>query len=187
MSRVSTAQQTDVKRRTETGPFRLPDTTSTAEVILNEGLAFCAQKMGLDETKAVVKRLREGDGNACQYCRYGLAKKTAESIGRLDDNIKSVYVVDYDATAHDLCFGPASAASPIHLIVWAERKTDALASLLTALDSALLAKYAELFSASDMKRVLDVQVIDDQDVQNRIGHGALLTSTNNRPIQVWER
>jgi hypothetical protein len=168
-------------------PFQFPDTASTAEVVLNEGLAFCARKMGLDDPKEVVRRLQQCDSSAYQYCRYGLAKKVAESIGNLDDNIKSVYVLDYDATPHDLCFCEGRQRSPIHLIVWAERKTDALSSLVAALDRALVKRYAELISAPDLVRILDVQIVNDQDVEDRIGHGALLSSTYNRPIRVWER
>jgi hypothetical protein len=143
--------------------------------------------MSLSDPKEVVKRLQQCDSSACQYCRYGLAKKAAESLGNLDDNIKSVYVLDYDATPHDLAFCQGEQRSPIHLIVWAERKTDALSSLVAALDRALAKGYAELISAPDLARMLDVQVVVDQDVEDRIGYGALLSSTYNRPIQVWER
>jgi hypothetical protein len=188
MGEVSTVRQT---KATSVGdvaaPFQFPDTGSTAEVVLNEGLAFCARKMGLGDLREVVRRLQEGDDSACQYCRYGLAKKAAESIGNLDDNIKSVYVLDYDATPHDLCFGQEQQRSPIHLIVWAERKTDALASLVRALDRALVKRYAALISAPDLARMLDVQVVDDQDVRDCVGYGALLSSTHNRPIRVWAR
>jgi hypothetical protein len=188
MSKVSVVQLgkvTDVEAME--APFHPPDTASTAQIVLNEGLAFCARKMGLRDPQEVVKRLQQNDGSACQYCRYGLAKKAAESIGNLDDNIKAVYILDYDATPHDLCFGQATLRSPIHLIVWADRKTDALASLVAALDRALVKRYAELISEPGLVHLLDVQVVDDQDVEDCTGYGALLSSTYNRPIRVWER
>ena len=188
MNKMSVVQRTEVSEvRAVEAPFQFPDTHSTAEVVLNEGLAFCARKMRLSDPTEVVKLLQQSDSSACQYCRYGLAKGVAESIGNLDDNIKSVYVLDYDATPHDLCFGQARQRSPIHLIVWAKRKTDALTSLVAALDRALVTRYSELISAPELARLLDVQVVDDQDVEERIGYGALLSSTHNRPIRVWER
>jgi hypothetical protein len=188
MSKVSVVQQEKVtEAQAVEAPFRFPDTASTAQVILNEGLGFCARKMGLNDPQEVVMRLQQCDSSACQYCRYGLAKKAAESLGNLDDNIRSVYVLDYDATPHDLCFCEGQQRSPIHLIVWAERKTDALSSLVGALDRALAKAYAKLISAPDLMHMLDVQVVDDEDVEGRIGYGALLSSTYNRPIQVWDR
>ncbi|MGD2142967.1 MAG: hypothetical protein PVF54_00670 [Anaerolineae bacterium] len=188
MSKVTTVQQAKVTSvGNAAAPFRWPDAASTAQVILNEGLAFCAQKMGLADSEEVAQHLRQGDNCACQYCHYGLAKKMGECIGNLDDNVKAIYVLDYDATPHDLCFGHAGKSSPIHLIVWVGRRTGALDSLVAALDRALTQEYADLISAPDLARMLDVQLVDDHDVQDRTGYGALLTSTHNRPIQVWER
>jgi len=105
----------------------------------------------------------------------------------LDENVKAVYVVDYDATPQDLCFGEATPTSLIHLLVWAERKTGALDSLVAALGLALAQRYADLTGRPRLTHLLDVQVIDDADVKNRVGYGALLSSLHHRPIQVWKR
>ena len=184
MSKVSTSQRTRTDTRT---PFRWPDATSTAELVLEEGLTFCARKAGLRDAQEVVDHLRQGDSSVCHYCRYGLAKKVAESIGRLDDNVKAVYTVDYDATPEDRCFGNKAATSLIHLIIWAERKTVALDALVRALDRALVQAFGEMIDAPELAHLLDVQVVDDADVEARVGYGALLSSIHNRPIRVWER
>lgn len=168
-------------------PFRWPDATSTAELVLDEALTFCARKAGLKDAQAVVERLRQGDSQVCHYCRYGLAKKLAESIGRLDDNIKAVYTLEYDATPEDRCFRNEACTSLIHLIVWVARKTDALTALVGALDRALVELYADLIDEAQLTHLLDVQVVDDADVEERVGYGALLSSIHNRPIRVWER
>jgi hypothetical protein len=39
----------------------------------------------------------------------------------------------------------------------------------------------------NLEHVLDVQVIDDEDVRDRRGYGALLKSIYQPPIQVWRR
>lgn len=185
VSAVGKTEEMDVE--VAEASFQLSDAGSIAEVVLTEGLAFCAQKMGLGDHQSVVDRLREGDDSACRYCRYGLAKKVAESVGRLDDEVKAVYVFDYGATPQDLCFGQKTQVPLIHLIIWVEQKTDALDSLVAALDRALVRKYANLVDKPRLAHMLDVQVVDDADVENHVGYGALLSSIHNRPIQVWER
>lgn len=187
MTEVTTVQRTKEAEVDTSAPFHWPDASSTADVVLKEGLAFCAQKAGLKDAQTVVQRLRQGDSTVLDYCRYGLAKKVGECIGSLDDNVKAVYVLDYDATPHDSAHGTRCDASLIHLIVWAARRTDALDALLKALDRAVVRKYADMIDAPRLTHLLDVQVVDDADVEDRRGYGALLTSLHNRPLRVWER
>ena len=163
------------------------DVAGTAQVVLAQAMEYCAQKMRLDSSQAVIDRLRAGDVQACEYCHYSVAKQVAESLGVLDKNIKATYIYDHDATPEDLCFGDAGRALPIHLIVWAQPKTAALNVLVETWDRALALGYAEMIGGCQPAHVLDVQVIDDADVEKRIGHGALLFSLHHRPIQVWER
>jgi hypothetical protein len=165
----------------------LPDAASTADIVLNQAMEYCAQKMGLEAAWLAGDRLKQGDGTACSYCRYSTAKQMAEALGSLDENVKAVYLYDYDATPEDLCFGEAVHASPIHLIVCVERKTSALESLVDALDHALVQSYAAMMGKSRLAHILDVQMVDDADVENRTGYGALLSSFYNPPLKVWER
>jgi hypothetical protein len=181
------AVMSDVDAELSTPQLRLPDADSTAEVALDEALEYCAQKMGLAGRPAVVDHLRQGDRSACKYCQYSIAKHVAGSIGALDENVKAVYVVDYDATPQDLCFYEGPQGSQIHLIVWAERKTGALASLVGALDRALVERYNDVMGTHQLAHLLDVQVVDDADVNNRVGYGAMLSSLYQRPIQLWKR
>ena len=167
--------------------WRLPDAASMAETALTGALQFCAQKMGLAGQQAVIDRLRRGDRTARSYCYYDIARHMAESLGALDKNVRAVYVVDYDATAEDICFSEETQISLIHLIVWAERKTNALDSLVEALDRALIQRYTDLVGLSQLAHLLDVQVVDDADVKNRVGYGAMLSSLHQKPIQIWER
>jgi hypothetical protein len=188
MAEVSSMTQTEVVNAEFTAsPLQLPDAASMAEAALAKALEFCAQKMGFDSHKAVVDHLRQGDSTACSYCHYSLAKQVAESLGALDENAKAVYICDYDATPEDLCFGEAMQAPLVHLIVWAQPKTAALNSLVETLDHALVQCYADLIGMGQLAHLLDVQVIDDADVENRVGYGAMLSSIHHRPIQIWKR
>lgn len=188
MTKVSsTAVMEQVHTKSVTPQWRLPDADSTAEITLTQALEFCAQKMKLAGPQAVVDSIQQGDRNACKYCHYSIAKQVAESLGALDENVKAVYVADYDATPEDLCFGTGTRTSPIHMIVWAERKTNALEALTEALDRAMAKRYANIVGPRQLTHLLDVQVVDDDDVENHIGYGAMLSSLYNRPIQIWER
>ena len=188
MSVVSTVRQvrrTDV--RVAESPLGQADMARTAGVILAQAMEYCAQKMQLDSPQVVVDRLRKGDGKACEYCHYSVAKQVAASLGALDDNIKAAYIYDYDATPEDLCFGETGRGLPIHLLVWAERKTAALSALAETLDRALAQNYAVMIGVHQPAHLLDVQMVDDADVEKRLGHGALLFSLHHRPVQVWRR
>jgi hypothetical protein len=164
-----------------------PDVAGTAKVVLTQALEYCAQKMRLGSWQIVISHLKKGDGTACEYCHYSVAKQVAEALGALDENIKGIYIYDYDATPQDLCFGEAGQALPIHLIIWAQPKTAALNVLVETWNRALAQGYAEMIGGHQLAHVLDVQVVDDADVEKRLGHGALLSSLHHRPVQVWRR
>jgi hypothetical protein len=165
----------------------LSDAVRLAETALTRALEFSAQKIGVDCHRAVVDRIRKGDKAACGYCHYGLAKEIAERLGELAQDVKVVYLCDYDATPQDSCFCEGTGAALLHLIVWAERRTAALNSLVEVLDRALVTKYADLIDQPHLAHLLDVQVVDDADVEKRVGYGAMLYSLHNRPIEVWKR
>jgi hypothetical protein len=83
--------------------------------------------------------------------------------------------------------GQAARIIPLHLLVWVERKTDALSALVESLDRAMAQSLANMVGTSVDAHVLDVQVVDDGDVKNRTAYGALLSSLFQQPIKVWDR
>ena len=177
-------QQADVEITTP--PLHLPNATSTAEDVLNKAMEFCARKMGLASPQKAIARLQQGDHNACEYCQYSIAEQVGAALGALDENIKAVYLFECEATPEDFCFSETVGPPLVHLLVWAHRKTEALKSLVSMLDRALAASYAELIGPSQLQHLLDVQIIDDEDVEKRIGYAALLYSLYHRPLKVWE-
>jgi hypothetical protein len=167
--------------------FQIPNAASTAEDILGNALGFCAQKMGYDDPQIAIERLKEGDRTACGHCQYSIAQQVGAALAALDDNVRSVYMFEYDATPEDICFSEAAQTPLLHLIVWTERKTKALNSLVTMLERALAQSYARLIGLRQLQHLLDVQVVDDGEVKGRIGYGALFSSLHHRPLKVWER
>lgn len=168
-------------------PLPLSSAADASAAALTAALEFSAQKMGLDCHGAVVERLRRSDATACGYCQYALAKEVGRRLGELDQDVRAVYLCDYDATPHDACFGRPASAPLLHLIVWVQRKTAALEALVEVLDRALAEAYADLVGMEGLTHLLDVQPVDDGEVNGRIGYGALLASPYQRPIDVWTR
>jgi hypothetical protein len=178
-----------VSTRTQTGPqnleFALSDASGIAEAALRQALDFCAAKLGLVDHTAVIERLRQDDRTAYGYFYYGLAEQTADWLGSWDQDIRAVYLFDYDATADDICFGNSTPLL-LHLILWTRRKTNALDALLSALDRAL----AQCCADAGIRRrryLLDAHIVDDDEIHNSVGCGAMLSSVHTHPIRVWER
>ena len=170
-----------------TPPLHLPDATSTVQGALVKALDYCAQMLHLSSPQEALERAREGDRRALDYCHYRLAQQVAEALGALDDTVRSVSLYEVEATPEDGALGDNPESLPIHMLVWVDRKTSALNSLVAALDRALVKDYAEMVGPRRLRHVLDVQLIDDSDVESRRGIVALLFSLYNRPIQLWQR
>ena len=165
----------------------MKEVEGTSRVILDGAVEYCAQKMMLNGAQSVIDRLRTGDGRVCGYCNYSVAKQVAAHLGTLDDNVQAAYIYDYDATPQDQCAGGGGRGLPIHLLVLADRETAALKVMVETWDRALAQGYAEVIGGRPSAHVLDVQVVDNADVQKRVGYGALLSSLHYPPIQVWSR
>jgi hypothetical protein len=167
--------------------LKVLDADGVAEATLAQALDCCAQEMRLDSSLAVADRLRQGDNVTYSYFHDSLVRQVAQLLGALDEEVKAVYIDEYDASPEDLCFGEAARTTVIYLIVWVRRKTSALSSLATALDRALAQCYANLIGTPRLTHLLEVQVIDDAEVKNRVGYGALLSSIHFPPTEVWKR
>ena len=166
-------------------PRRL-DPVSMVESVVTRALKTSANKMGLRDVKALIARMKEADSVAFNYYNYNIAKELGEVLGFWDKNIRAVYAHDYDAaTPEETCFENASPFSLVHMIIWAEHKTKALNALLETIDRAMVQHHRHMLGRIKLEHVLDVQVVDDEDVRNRTGYGALLQSIYQPPIQVW--
>jgi hypothetical protein len=162
------------------------NSVSTVDSVVTKAVKSCAKRMGFDNTKDLIARIKEGDPKAYEYYNYNIAKQLGEVLGSLDKKIRAVYAYDYDdATPEDVCFGNALPVSLVRIIIWAERKTKAVDALVAALDRAMVQHYSAMLGLHDLEHVLDVQVVDDEDMRSRTGYGALLQSVYQPPIQVW--
>jgi hypothetical protein len=159
--------------------------------IMEEAIEFCARKTGLNDKEQILEAIHRGDCSICEYLRYGLAKELAEYLGSVDGTVKAVYFFESEyATNAD---GPIpdrpNLAPAINLIAWVSRKSAALSSIVASVGSALAAEHRRLAcpKANGMCCALDVKVADDDEVQGRVGYGALIHSLYVRPIEIWQR
>ncbi len=168
-------------------PLHLPDADSAVEDALARALEYAANKTGAAGRAAVLEALRRRNVTMVQYTTYGLACQLAETLGALDETVTAVYLFDAGAAGEDEVFGEPARDLTLHLIVWVERKTKALTALVNGLDRALVQAVSALQATPARPHLLDVQIVDTTEVQQRIGYGALLSSLHQRPLQIWQR
>lgn len=165
----------------------VPDAASSAQAALTNALSYCVEKIKAGTPATVKEQVKAGDRAAREYLTYQLGRQIAEHLGAFDDDVRAVYAFEYDATSDDLSFGELGGLPSVHLIASVNRKTAALSSLITALDRALCDVYANTFGSERPNHLLDIQVVDDKDVSERRGYGALLASIHHRPMKIWSR
>jgi len=169
---------TPVSVRPETAP------SGIAEGSLDRVLRLVASKLRLTSPVQVIERLKANHPETIAVFRQELAREAAIYLGTLDRNVKAAYMIEYEATPEDLVFRGEELA-PVNLILWVTRKTAALQSAAAALDRTLVESYEEKFGPGHPQYLVDVQLVDDHDVANRKGYGAMLTSIHIPPLEIW--
>lgn len=166
------------------------DTTILTES-MSEAIMFCAEKTGLQGWDQVSAARARADCHACEYLRFGLAKGVAEYLGSLDETIRAIYVFDPEAATHADSQVPAKARlSPgISMLIWVSHKTAALTSLLASVRRATDEELWRLPcpEANALCSSLDTIVVDDQEVNERRGYGAIVSSLFVLPTEIWNR
>jgi hypothetical protein len=159
--------------------------------MMEESIAFSAEKTGDRIKEEVIDAILEGDCAACDYLKYSLAKKVGEYLGSVNETVKAVYVYEPEyGTGADNHFDHNSLGlkSGINLVAWVESKADTLSSIVAPLNEALVEACQRLGICDDeLRYLLDVKLTDDNEVSNKIGYGALVHSICVRPTQVWSR
>jgi hypothetical protein len=168
----------------------MSNTTATAtKNALDSAILFCADMTNLDGREGVVAARQRGDCVACEYLRYGLAKGLAEYVGSMDEHVRAIYTFDEDEPATRWDDALPNLTPGIRMLIWVERKSPALDTLVEALKTSAEQASRSLGcrKSNALCHQMDVLVVDDQDVQRRIGYGALTGSLYLSPIEIWRR
>jgi Pyruvate phosphate dikinase, AMP/ATP-binding domain len=131
----------------------------------------------------------------CEHCdgvRDHLALQISEYLGQVDKTVKGVY--QYQPTSASQIVEGEAATSPtghigINLIVWVERKSAAFLALIESLEAVLRVSRQQIpcVKATDECFSLDVKLVDDQDVENRLGYALFVHNTYIQSRPVWLR
>ena len=154
--------------------------------MVEQAVAECAEsQFAGDERRARLALLR-GQCEHCDCIRASLVRRIGEYLGQVGASVKAVYTFeapdDRDEEAH-------TGRDGIHLVVWVDRKSQALRSLAATLETALAASQRKLacpLATPECYR-LDMEIVDDRDVAERRGFGLLIDHRQLSALPVWER
>lgn len=152
------------------------------ENLFAQALDFCSQK-SRKTTQEIVSLLRQGDLWTNSTLRYALAKYLCENCLPIhtDSVIKAVYI--YGSSLND----EAHLNSDIDLVILVVGNKKQALEFLRVLDYDILTYYKSLVGeqAKDMRSILDVHLVNDEEVRESRGYGAVINSIHNPPIKIW--
>ena len=163
--------------------------SSEAERMIGNALEYCNAKTAHRGPEQIREALRAENSMVHDYFRHSLACQIAEYLAQLDPCVVQIYTHNYGDAEEEGEDRKCGITSNINLIIHVRRKTAALSSIIWSLDQALLERYRQLIAPKGerMASLLDVQMVDDREVEESIGLGAVLRSVYVRPVRVWPR
>ncbi len=178
-----------MNRREQMSTMEFENTVVTNMV--EEALECYAEKAGLKDKEQARDAFLADDCRACDYVRYVLSRKLGEYLGSVDDSVRAVYTFEPEqATGGDVAIPERPNLSPgINLIARVSHKDSDLSSVAASLRSALMEECRRLGcpNCTALCSELDIQIVDEDEVQEGIGYGALINSLHMRPMEVWCR
>jgi hypothetical protein len=163
-----------------------------ADKMVEKAITFCASKKFDGDDSKAVEALRRGRCDACDYLAYNLVRQIGEYLGSLDRTLKAIYLFEPEKSSASFHFVKPSSrrrASGINLIAWVDRKSAALNALAATLETLLTESRRKIGCPNAVPACynLNIQMVDDREVHDGIGYGAIVQSMYVRSIQVWTR
>lgn len=161
-----------------------------AQELFERALEATAAQLQLSRSE-LTQAIHSGECFECDRLRQQLAHTLARYLVQVAPELRAVY--GFDPT---FAFGEEdrervlpSESAAIHLLVWTETKTAALAQQVAALEGAFGEARREWLcpKAGEWCNVLSITVVDDAEVKARRGYAALIDSLWVRPTLLWQR
>jgi len=171
-------------------PGPVPDAVrNECRELMARALDFCEAKAHVQGHPRVVEALQMGDRAVHDYLRYGLAREIGSYLGHMEASVKAVYFFEPESMAEEDIEQRKDLTRGIQLIAWVTNGRTSVRARAETLGEALLKEYKALLgpAAEAMSDILMLDVVDDHDVAERTGLGAVISSVHTRPIEVWSR
>jgi hypothetical protein len=159
-----------------------------AETIRDDALVWARSGLGILDRGHELEDLFELPRFVDRF-KYGLAKGVADTIAANDQRVQAIYVFDTELSS-DLqtgCELPIEVS--VHQLALVSSPSAALESFIISLDRALIDSLQELPVRlyKECRWILDVKLITEYDVDNKIGYACLLGSTHSPALEIWKR
>lgn len=172
--------------KTETSISQVTRLQEAAETIRDDALAAARSSLTNRQQDAVIADLLQIPAFVNRF-KVGLAEGATNVIVANDGNVQAVYHFEESANPDSETEEAQTPDIGVHLLLLVDSNSAALDAFIKSLDGTLTGLIRELPSPSLTKRtsILNVIPITQEDVDNKQGYGALLSSMFARPVKLW--
>jgi hypothetical protein len=160
--------------------------------MVRRAIAECAEKHFAGDIRRVRQVLLSGKCEHCNCISDSLVVQISQYLGQVDQKVKAVYVYEPVSSIQPLEIsgeGIRKTRVGINLVAWVERKSAALGAVVNTLETALYESLKKIgcIKAESSCFTLDVEMVDDEDVEERRGYALLVESRYLRAKTIWDR
>ncbi|MEW6456569.1 MAG: hypothetical protein AB1410_07660 [Acidobacteriota bacterium] len=155
----------------------------TIKMMFDNALSFCVEKTKQGRN-LILTSLHQGDKKTHSSFRYALAKQIVSYLNNtVNSCIKAAYI--YGTVLEDR----ASFTSDIDMIIHINNGKEKLQQAIKKLDKKMLEHYKNFMGdrCEEMGHFLDIHIVNDREIIERKGYGAMVTSIETPPIKIWTR
>jgi hypothetical protein len=159
-----------------------------AETIRDNALNAARSRLPVRQQEATLANLLQMPVFLNNF-KYGLAQGATKMIVANDGNVQSIHLFEESTNPDSETEEALAPDMTVHLLLLVNANSAALEAFIESLDRSLTEVVRELPSPLLAKRtsILNVIPITQEDVNNKQGYGALLTSMFARPVKLWAR
>ncbi len=162
-----------------------------ADRMVEKAAASTAADLFAGNSQDVLQAIRQGRCDVCCHCSDRLVQLVGEYLGQMDKTVKAIYRYEPEYSLDPPQSGSADRThkAGINLIAWVARKSAALQSLGATLETLLTESRLNVGcrKGSAACYTLDISMVDDRDIDENRGYGAIIQHTLMRSFPAWTR